>query len=221
MDIKQLKFIPLDLPMFEHAEEIYKNFNPIRTHNNWDVEPLTLGDQSLPLGNERPLGKSHPKLVEYIQKYLPFDDVYNLEIFRILPSVMEIKEHTDNSYLVGDPNCPKGNDNMHITPEFLEHQLDTEPCGYRIMLYGDRTSLYYRINSNGKVGNGEIVHTYLPETTNSYVLQTYNSPHGVHMSDIDHGEFLRTVVFVLGKVNKEKHYELINKSIAKYKDYII
>ena len=212
MDIKQLKFLPLDLPIFEHSEEIYKNFKPIRTHTNWDVEPVTIGDQSLPLGNRRPLGDTHPKLVEYIQKYLPFDNIYNLEIFRVLPSCMEIKEHVDNSYLVGDTNS--GNDNMHITPEFMEHQLDTEPCGYRIMLYGDRTSLYYRIN-------GDITYTDLPESTNSYVLQTYNSPHGVNISDIDHGEFLRTVVFILGNVNKEKHFELINRSIIKYEKYII
>jgi len=205
-------FLPIDIPIFEHSEEIYKNFKPIRTHTNWDVEPVTMGDQSLPLGNRRPLGDTHPKLVEYIQKYLPFDDVYNLEIFRILPSCMEIKEHVDNSYLVGDTNS--SNDNMHITPEFMEHQLDTEPCGYRIMLYGDRNTLYYRVNDN-------IVYTKLPDETNSYVLQTYNAPHGVHLSNIDRIPFLRTVVFVLGKLNIKKHLELIDKSVNRYKNYII
>jgi hypothetical protein len=218
MDNKQLTFLPLDLPLFEHSEEIYKNFKPIRTHNYWDVEPMTVGDQSLPIGMGRHLTDSHPKLIEYIQKYLPFDnvytDVYNLEIFRVLPGCPEVGEHADNSYLVGDPKCPNANDNMYITSEFREHQLDTEPCGYRIMLYGDKNTLYYRMD-------GEIVFTDLPSTTNTYLLKTYNARHGVKLSDIDHGDFLRTVVFVLGKVNKKKHYELIKRSAIKYKDYTI
>lgn len=89
-----------------------------------------------------------------------------------------------------------------------EHIKDNEPCGYRFVLQGSLTAL--------KVFNGrEYVIAKLPKTPCCYLL---NSTQGKHSVDEDIG---REIIYVRGFIDKEKHNELINRSMIKYQEYVI
>lgn len=89
-----------------------------------------------------------------------------------------------------------------------EHIKSNEPCGYRILLQGSLTAL--------KVFNGrEYVIAKLPKTPCCYLL---NSTQGKHSVDEDIG---REIIYVRGFIDKEKHNELINRSMIKYQEYVI
>ena len=58
----------------------------------------------------------------------------------------------------------------------------------------------------------------LPDTTDWFVL---NNHLGYHGSFLAPKEYRKITMFIAGKLNPTKHLELLNRSIEKYKDYII
>ena len=205
-------FVPLDIPKFEYSDKVATEFSMTRFYNVWEVEAITEPDYSNPIGGVTNIKENHPELVEFVKKHFPFSKIVSLELFKC---VNDIPEHLDNSYLLDDTTLQDRNEddtNMYITHEFLKHQQETEPSGYRMMFFGDRQSLYYKIDGEKKYMN-------LPEETDSYVLQTYDAWHGLKRTqkDIDN----RLVLFAVGCVDVDKHYNLINRSIEKYSDYCI
>lgn len=204
-------FVPLDIPKFEYSDKVAKEFSMTRFYNCWEVETITEPNYSNPIGSITKIKKTHPELVDFVIEHFPFTGIVCLELFKC---VKDIPEHVDNSYLPNDNTIKKrGEDetNMYITPEFRKHQLEIEPSGYRMMFFGDRQSLYYRVNEEKK-------HMNLPEETDSYVLQTYDATHGCDLTKKDHN---RLVLFAMGWVNKTRHHNLISRSINKYSKYCI
>ena len=204
-------FIPLDIPKFEYSDKVAKEFSMNRTYKYWEIEAITEFDGVTPIGSVPNIKNTHPELVEFVKTQFPFDGIVSLELFKC---IKDIPYHIDNSYLCGDTRLKDlGEDetHMYITPEFYNHQLNTEPCGYRMMFFGDRQSLYYEIN-----GKKEYVN--IPEETDSYVLKTYSGPHACKLTPKDHN---RLVLFVVGWVDKAKHYDLLNRSMIKYSEYCI
>ena len=204
-------FVPLDIPKFEYSDKVADEFSMTRFYNCWEVEAITEPDYSNPIGAITNIKKTHSELVAFVNKYFPFDGIVSLELFKC---VKDIPEHLDNSYLSDDTSLKDREEdetNMYITPEFLKHQQQIEPSGYRMMFFGDRQSLYYKVN-------GEKKHMNLPEETDSYVLQTYDATHGCKLTSKDHN---RLVLFAIGWVDKAKHYNLINRSMIKYSKYCI
>jgi hypothetical protein len=67
--------------------------------------------------------------------------------------------------------------------------------------------------------NDEIIVPEMPEDTDWYLISHTGTLHGTpeNINDIKD----RYVLFVQGWIDKERHKELISKSIDKYKDFIV
>ena len=215
-----IRFLPLDLPKFKHKEKVLAEFNPDTKFYCWNEEYITVRDRNITFHDAMPMRDVHKELVEYVKEYLPFTDIVLMKLIRANKDVFP---HVDDNYVnyIG----PKSDFNT-ITQEFKDHQLDTEPCGYRIVIEGDRKSFYL---SNGKVEleddeliysdtNAEIIETELPESTDCFALKSYGSMHGVKKTENDDN---RLLVFIIGWFDKDKHDALIKKSLEKYGEYVV
>lgn len=116
------------------------------------------------------------------------------KITRILfnPQLGIVASHTDR-----EP------DNVYEAGEYA-HTTSVEPCGYRIVLKGQKDSL--------SLYDGEKwVTPELPDTPCCYVLHSTAAYHKVAM---DVG---REVIWIRGFVDPKKHQDLINRSLLKFK----
>ena len=85
-----------------------------------------------------------------------------------------------------------------------DHTISVEPCGYRIVLKGQKDSLSFY--------DGEKwVTPELPSIPCCYVLDSTSAYHKV-ATDIG-----REVIWIRGFVDPKKHQDLINRSLLKYK----
>lgn len=89
-----------------------------------------------------------------------------------------------------------------------DHIKNLEPCGYRIVLKGKSDSLSFY---NGK----EWITPILPSVPCCYVLDSISAYHKV---SYDPG---REVIWIRGFVDPKRHNEIIDRSLKKYKDYVI
>jgi hypothetical protein len=97
---------------------------------------------------------------------------------------------------------------MKISTEELQDIRDNEPCGYRIVIKGRNDVL--------EVWNGkEWVCPILPKSPCCYLINTTSLKHRVKD---DPG---REIIYFRGLLNKEKHRDLINRSLNRYKDQAI
>jgi hypothetical protein len=103
---------------------------------------------------------------------------------------------------------------VDVYPEMLfedgefEHIKQNEPSGYRIVIKGASDSI--------EVFNGKTwVTATTPTTPCCYVLNATTARHRVK-EDLG-----RTMIYVRGFLDIDKHQELLNKSYSKYKDYAI
>jgi len=90
----------------------------------------------------------------------------------------------------------------------FSHIRENEPCGYRFVLVGSTDKLFVKNDSGW-------VQAILPSVPCCYVL---NSSKCWHKLDMDEG---RETLYVRGFIDPTKQKELIERSLAKYKDYAI
>jgi hypothetical protein len=89
-----------------------------------------------------------------------------------------------------------------------DHISNNEPCGYRIVITGDRDKLNLKIND-------KFVTARLPSVPCCYVL---NSTEALHSVDFDS---YRETIYVRGFVDEIKNQTLLKKSLEKYKEFAI
>jgi len=95
-----------------------------------------------------------------------------------------------------------------VSEDAFNHYCDTEPSGYRVVLKGSTSAL--------KVfANGSWHRPILPKFPMCYIINTTKCIHSVD-DDPD-----RITLYVRGKIDKEKHLELLDKSLEKYGDLAI
>lgn len=213
-----MRFIPIDIPKFHFKQKVLDEFNPNTKFYWWSEEYITEWDIKEILHDPPKMRNVHLELQEHIEKYLPFDSITLCKLSR---ANIDVDAHVDDSYT--SFKGPKDNCKL-ISEEYRQHQLKTEPCGYRILIEGDRTSLYL---SDGEpdVINQKLIYsnkTYtksciIPETTDCFALQSYGSMHGVNKTP---GDDNRLLCFIIGWLNEEKHNELIKRSEERFKDYV-
>jgi hypothetical protein len=213
-----IRFMPLDVPKFEHKSKVLKEFKPDTEFYFWSEEYISEWNVDEPLHSPAKLKPVHTELVDYIYTYLPFESITLLKLLR---ANKDVKAHVDDSYT--SFKGPKDNCRV-ISEEYRQHQLATEPCGYRIIIEGDRKSLYLTDGTpdviDGELRYKEITkkkYCHIPETTDSFVLQSYGSMHGV---DKTPGDDNRLLAFIIGWIDLDKHQELIKRSEEVYKDYV-
>lgn len=219
MKQSEIRFLPLSLPKFEHKQKVLDEFNPDTEFYFWGEEYITVRDRSIPFHAPMPLQPVHPELVDYVKTHFPFSGIVLMKLIR---ANRDVKPHVDDNYL--DFDGPKKDFNT-ITKEFRDHQLDTEPCGYRMIIEGDRKSLYLTDGApevvDGKLTYGEItkhISTEVPESTDCFALKSYGSMHGVKKTENDDS---RLLLFVVGWLDEERHRELIKHSYERYKEYAV
>ena len=205
----KIRFTPLDLPKFEGKESVLNAFTGDISFEFWEEEELTLRDRAIPFEKENAFTnestKKYPKLLEYIKNYWPFEYYVYVKLFR---ANVDVKPHVDGNYV-----DYKGHnkDFNTITQKYLNHQLITEPCGYRLLINGNRKNLYMCNESDKE-------YCTIPEDTDCFALKTNDSRHGVDYIDNDNE---RLLLFAVGKLNVEKHNELIEKSVEKYDKLVL
>ena len=92
--------------------------------------------------------------------------------------------------------------------DLYKDSLNYEPCGYRIVVRGSNDALKLHIND-------EIKTCLMPDDTPTYVI---NHTSALHSVDRDEG---RINVYVSGFIDREKHMNILDRSMNKYKKYIL
>ena len=214
-----MRYIPLDLPLFEYKDKVLNNFAPDTDFYFWSEEYITVRDRSIPFHDAMPILDVHHDLVTYVKEHFPFKDIVLMKLVR---TNRDVKPHVDDNYV--DYDGPS-NDYNTISQEFRDHQLYTEPCGYRMIIAGDRKSLYLT-DGGPTVTEGVLTYgvptqhipTEVPTTTDCFALQSYGSMHGVKKTENDDN---RLLLFVVGWIDKDKHDTIINRSMEKYSEYMV
>lgn len=210
-------FLPLDIPKIPFNNEMTALFQGKEQYDWWQ-EDLLVGnkDYSKPLGFPEPwndISKNYQPLIDHILKYLPFEYI---SYFRLARAREEVGVHVDDSYV--NPPLERY---KPITKELKDHHLKNEPIGYRLILNGSRDTFYfckeYDPTYKTKIDQPKYYVT-IPETTDFFLIRNYQQPHGVDINEQDHN---RIVGFIIGKVDEGKHKQIIEKSITKYKDYML
>jgi len=204
--------MPLDLPLFKHKEAVIKSFDQLNKTKFiwWNEISLTDRDYSIPFEaaiewNTVATDNFKP-LVDYIDEHFPFEHKVFVALYR---ANRDVAPHIDNNYTTIEENG--GSRFNLITPAHLQHQRETEPCGYRILINGNRRNLYLADdNFQGKD------YCEIPESTDCFVLKTNDSPHGVDKIQDDDN---RLLLFMIGKLDKQAHARLLERSYEKYSAY--
>jgi hypothetical protein len=134
----------------------------------------------------------HNELVNWI-KLFPYKSIRNVKFNR---QIHEVGEHLDF-------------DNPLHDLDLYNNNSMCEPCGYRVLVSGNKSGLYV-VNSKG-----EKIYSKMPDDTDVYVLGHTNVRHGV---DFEPG---RETLFLHFELNYEDHIALLETSYNKYKKYAI
>jgi len=140
--------------------------------------------------------RSHfPLLIEYIEKYLPYD---YLKYVVILNSVGQVDPHFD---------IPPS-----VNEALKEQYIKSEPSQYRLLIDGSMNDTFYV--QNRKIGK---MHTILPQESPGWVMGTYSCQHG----NIEKAGDKKLLCVITGQLNLEKHKKILEKSYQRYSDYAI
>ena len=190
-------WMPVDIPKYQYKKDLIDNFVG-------DSPPDDgTGAQAFQYQKFTTTNKNYSKsswieessLTKYIDKNLPIDHLVNVRTNNYLKAT---EMHID--LLTPDKNA-----------DLWKHEKSLQPCGYRMTIQYDNNIKNPYIQKN----NGETVLAKMPIDTDWCVIRSTDTTHGGNY-DPD-----RFILFTHFWVNKQKHYEILKRSINKYKDYII
>jgi hypothetical protein len=195
----KLLWVPADIPKLETKNLLvdsykrdYKNKENARA---FESQQFTIKSDNYQVSNyKEEYLETHRYLINYIAQHLPFDHLVNIKIHR---PVAQGRTHID--FLYPDKN-----------KELYENNNSLEPCGYRMVIAGRRNGHLYVKTA------GQTIYPILPEDTDWYIISSTTALHG--LNDKDDSRF---ILFCHGYINKEKHQDILTRSIDKYKDYAI
>lgn len=192
VEFDKIAWMPIDLPKFDFKEEVISQYVE-------ESIPYAHGMQRFTTKNKK-YGKSEwlpslegaqLQLKEYIVEHIPFTDLVNVKIHRMDDYGIQHR-HTD----FFNPN-----DNI----ETYNHNLECEPAGYRMILRGKVKQALAIETDNG------VFYPEVPEDTDWYVMGHTNIWHWNSADDPE-----RYIVFMHLWLDKEKHFQLLEKSFKKY-----
>jgi hypothetical protein len=131
-------------------------------------------------------------LKEWLLSNLPFSQI---DIARLNKQIYAAAPHVDHAA-------------NRFSKEFVTNQSETEPSGYRLVLKGDPNAL--KIHYSGKIIDG-----YVSSVPGVYLI---NSMECVHQLLRDEN---RISVYLRGTIDRDKHNDLIKKSLEKYDKHAI
>jgi len=211
-------FCPLDLPLIPNKQSILDRFSGDESFAWWREETL-LGTKDLgkPFGSPgewTDKSNNYPELIAWIKDNLPFEYFVYIRIAR---SKGDVWPHVDANY----EKAPLPH-HMRMEKWLIDDIRSNEPAGYRFIIGGSRTNLYMCKSYDPEYKDQNILqqtkhYCTIPNETDAFVINHQDQPHGV---DVDATDKDRLVGFVIGKVDKQKHQDLLGKSAVKYKQYL-
>ena len=196
--MENLNWLPIDVPKFSYSREVIRDFKrnyvPPTAKQFWAQKLTEPTIDYSPVRWVGDLTESQKKLANFIDENLPFEYVINVKIHH--PRTM------GNWHL--DFTEPEKN------KEIYAHNKITDPCGYRIVLQGNRVG---DLEVKTSVGSEVPI---LPEETDVYVIGHTAVPHRTISINPN-----RYIVFIHGKVDPDQHQYLLERSLEKYRDFAI
>jgi hypothetical protein len=203
MNLKDINFLPLDLPYASVDSQKIKSFmdhKGKRTNYYWTESinhpwnhviirnPIISPEQhEIPGSGWRPdFKKKFPEIVNLVEQF-PYKNINNAYI---LEQIIEVDPHFD--YASKNPN------------------VQLEPATYRVTLLMEDFETFYICQEN------QIVHPNFPKETNSWVFSNKKYMHG---SKLSKNNSRKVLLCVAGTLDEEKHWSLLEKSYKKYKNY--
>lgn len=195
-NFKDILYMPVDLPKFQFKQELLHVFDPKPPSENvtaFEFEKLTEDRGRY----AKTIWKDHnSRIAKYCDKILPIQDLVNIKIHHYVnPGTI----HLD--FVSPDQE-----------PNLYHHSQEVEPCGYRMVIACDKSIP----NPVIELPSGEHVFGRLPDDTDWYVINFTETLHGGLTIDPD-----RYILYCQFWVDKNKHFDIINRSIEKYKEWII
>lgn len=137
-----------------------------------------------------------PKLIEYIEKYLPFE---KLKYVAAISSRGEVPMHFDHTEKISDKE--------------RDFYKSNDPCYYRFLLDGsiNNDSFYVYTKRLGKQ------YCKMPNDSPGWAMGSYSCAHGNDESLSGR----KLLLYVMGDLDKEKHRKLIERSYQRFRDYAI
>lgn len=199
---KNYYFIPLDVPILEYNRDKILLFFDKNKHRMIDPisEPLNNPWNILWLWKRNAVifedfvSELFPNIFNVIGS-LPHDYINNIAL---LEQVIDVKPHCDVS---------------------KEIDVELGPSSYRCMLINDEPehTFYFRegVRWQNTLQDTEI-YPKLPKSTNCFAINNYITMHGSHMPISSKSR--KIMLTIWGNVHPMKHYNLLNRSVKKYKD---
>lgn len=203
MDFSKLQFLPIDVPKI--PRQIAQNFidtlgkhwkdHPTSDGLYWQFIKLTERKKNWEDVSEfTEYAKTNlSQIVEWIEKNFPYKTLRNVKFNR---QVAHTNQHVDYDY-------PKDLDLFH-------NNQNNEPCGYRAVITGSKSGCLYLVNNQG-----ERIYPTLPDTTDTYVIGTTNTLHGVEE------ESERETLYMHFEIDREEHQKLLERSLEKYREFAV
>jgi hypothetical protein len=205
MDLTKIILVPVDLPKLSlDRKKVLEYFDARKTlHQDWNWVNFKPVNKSI----DPDLLKIFPMLDEHL-KALPLLD-YESSHFDFREQIVNNRPHQDP-----------------IAKSLADGDLG--PTAYKNLVMRDILETFYVLptSSNPNIQQYDKsprhllspVFPILPDDTDWFVL---NNHVGYHGSFLAPPEYRKITMFIAGKLDEVKHLEIINRSIEKYKDYII
>jgi hypothetical protein len=198
--------LPIDLPKLElNRDRVLEYFDSRKErHQDWNWVNFKKIDQ--PIDPE--ILEFFPDLDEKLRA-IPLLDYDNNGHFDFREQFLNNKPHQDPiaKSLVGDNLGPTAYKNLIMRDVLETFYVLPDSTNPDIVQYDARP----REELNP-------VFPILPDTTDWFVL---NNHLGYHGSFLAPAKYRKITMFIAGKLDPIKHLELLNRSIEKYKDYIV
>lgn len=189
--LNNILWMPIDIPKFP-IQNFY--IAPEQNWKFWDYKKLTVetnNPYSFSCLSDQ-IKKSFPLLDRWINLF-PFVNIVNIKV-NIQKQI--VLPHIDFT-------------NPNLKPDLFKNNQINDPCGYRVLIRGERDLKLYVMKDNKKI------FVNLPNETDVYVLGQTNCLHGVE-EDIG-----RTTLYLQFFIDENKQKDLLEKSWKKYKKYAI
>jgi hypothetical protein len=205
MDLTKIILLPIDLPKLSlDRDKVLEYFDVRKTpHQDWNWVNFKPVNKSI----DPDLLKIFPNLNEQF-KALPLTD-YESSHFDFREQVVNNKPHQDP-----------------IAKSLADRDLG--PTAYKNLVMRDMLETFYVLptSSNPNIQlydkrPRELLSPVFPILPNDTDWFALNNHVGYHGSFLAPPEYRKITMFIAGKLDAVKHLEILNRSIEKYKDYII
>ena len=229
MDLRNIGWMPIDVPKFDKKEELIADFHDdfkdtgyvgdahdmqiqrVVARSAFETKFYTEDDLRF---QEKELTPTQRDLLEYCKKYIPIFDP-EIRLHKIGPKGMAM--HLDFLKYIPGTKTQKN-------PEFYDHIVANEPCGFRMKVRGTLTGELKAMRGNEEEGydwDNPIV-ARMPTDTDWFVLNSTSLMHGTPdrvADNIDTND--RYILVMIGWPDVEKLDELLTRSAEKYKNLVL